>query len=81
MKKFGCTNKVSMRKIFNKISGVMLGLFMLMLSACAHYPVNPKLESMDAEAAEESLCKKVYDAFRDKADDYGLDVPDEGPAH
>lgn len=28
-------------------SGLLLGLLLLMLSACAHYPVNPKIESID----------------------------------
>ena len=28
-------------------SGLLLGLLLLMLSACAHYPVNPNIESID----------------------------------
>ncbi len=48
MKTSECTNKVSLRKNFHEILRVMLGMMLLMLSACAHYPVNPKLESIEA---------------------------------
>ncbi len=55
MKSSECTNKISLMKNFHEISGLMLGLMLLMLSACAHYAINPRLESIDSALQEKQL--------------------------